>query len=186
MTTWMMTLLLNDEIGNFLYVTYENTDADFSTWNRKTVFHFWKSQFIPLAQSCPILCNPMDCSTPGFPIHHQLPELAHTHVQSRWCHPTISSSIIPFSSCPQPFPASGSFPMSQFFASGGQSIGASASVLPINIRGCFPLGWTAWISFLSKGLSRVFSNTIVQKHQFFGTQHSLWSNSHICTLVQCL
>ena len=80
MTTWMMTLLLNDEIGNFLYVTYENTDADFSTWNRKTVFHLWKSQFIPLAQSCPILCNPMDCSTPGFPIHHQLPELAQTHI----------------------------------------------------------------------------------------------------------
>ena len=94
---------------------------------------------------------------------------------SQWCHPTISSSVIPFSSCLQSFPASGSFPMSQFFASGGQSIGISAlaSVLPMNIQNWFPLGWTAWISLQSKGLSRVFSNTTVQKHQFFGTQLSL-------------
>ena len=100
---------------------------------------------------------------------------------SRWCHPTISSSIIPFSSCSQSFPASGSFPMSQFFTSGGQSIGASASasVLPMNIQDWFPLGWTGWISLLSKGLSRVFSNTTVQKHQFFSAQLSLQSNSHI-------
>ena len=91
-----------------------------------------------------------------------------------WCHPTISSSVIPFSSCLQPFPASGSFPMSQFFASGGQSIGASASsVFPMNIQDWFPLGWTGWISLQSKGLSRVFTNTTVQKHQFFGTQLSL-------------
>ena len=88
----------------------------------------------------------------------------------QWCHPTSSSSVIPFSSCLQSFPASGSFPVSQFFASGGQSIGASASasVLPMNISDWFPLGWTGWISLLSKGLSRVFSNTTVQKHQFFG------------------
>ena len=88
-----------------------------------------------------------------------------------WCHPTISSSVIPFSSCLQSFPALGSFPMSQFFTSGGQSIGASASgsVLPMNIQDWFPLGWTGWISLLSKGLSRVFSNTTVQKHQFFST-----------------
>ena len=93
---------------------------------------------------------------------------------SRWCHPTISSSVVPFS-CPQSFPASGSFPMSQFFTSNGQSIGvsASASVLPINIQDWFPLGWTGWISLLSKGLSRVFSNTTVQKHQFFSAQLSL-------------
>ena len=94
---------------------------------------------------------------------------------SWWCHPTISSSVIPFSSCLQSFPASGSFPKSQFFTLGGQSIrvSASASVLPLNIQDWFPLGWTGWISLLSKGLSRVFSNTTVQKHQFFGAQFSL-------------
>ena len=87
---------------------------------------------------------------------------------SPWCHPTISFSVIPFSSCPQSFPESGSFQMSQFFAWGGQSIeaSASASVLPMNIQDWFPLGWTGWISLQSKGLSRVFSNTTVQKHQF--------------------
>ena len=94
---------------------------------------------------------------------------------NRWCHPTISSSVIPFSSCPQSFPASGSFPVSQLFASGGQSIGVSAStsVLPMNTQDWSPLGWTGWISLHSKGLWRVFSNTTVQKHQFFGTQLSL-------------
>ena len=99
---------------------------------------------------------------------------------SWWFHPTISSSVITFFFCPQSFPASVSFPMSQFFTSGGQSIGASpsASVLPMNIWDWYPLGWNGWISLLSKGLSRIFSNTTVQKHQFFGTQLSL-SNSHI-------
>ena len=88
---------------------------------------------------------------------------------SRWCHPTISSSVVPFSSCPESFPASGSFPMSQLFASGGQSIGVSAStsVLPMNTQDWSPLEWTGWITWQSKGLSRVFSNTAVQKHQFF-------------------
>ena len=102
---------------------------------------------------------------------------------SWWCHPTISSSVVPFSSLLQSFPASGSFPMSQFFESGSQSIGvsASASVLPMNMQDWFPLGWTGWISLQSKGLSRVFSNTTVQKHQFFSSQLSLWSNSHIHT-----
>ena len=102
---------------------------------------------------------------------------------SRWCHPTISSSVVPFSPLLQSFPASGSFPMSLIFTSGGQSIGvpASASVLPKNIQDWFLLGWTGWISLQSKGLSRVFSNTIVQKHQFFGTQLYLLSNSHIHT-----
>ena len=87
---------------------------------------------------------------------------------SRWCHPDISSSVIPFFSCPQSLPASGSFPMSQYFTWGGQSIGvsASASILPMNTQDWSPLGWTGWISFQSKGLSRVFSNTTVQKHQF--------------------
>ena len=99
---------------------------------------------------------------------------------SRWCHPTISSSVAPLSSCPQSFPASGSFPVSQFFASSGQSIGASASVLPMNVQDWFPLGLTGLISLLSKRFPRVFSST-VQKHQFFGAQPSLWSNSHIHT-----
>ena len=94
---------------------------------------------------------------------------------SRWCHPAISSSITPFSSCPQSLPASASFPMSQLFPWDGQSIGvsASASVLPMNTQDWSPLGWTRWISLQSKGLSRVVSNTTVQKHQFFGTQLSL-------------
>ena len=102
---------------------------------------------------------------------------------SWWRHPTISSSVIPFSSCLQAFPASGFFLMSQFFASGGQSIGvsASASVLPVNIQDWFPLGRNGWISLQSKGLSRVFFNTTVQKHQVFSTQPSYWSSSHIHT-----
>ena len=88
---------------------------------------------------------------------------------NQWCHPTVSSSVVPFSSCPQSFPASESFPMSQLFTWGGQSTGVSASksLLPMNIQDWFPLGWTGWISLQSKGLSRVFSNTTVQKHQFF-------------------
>ena len=102
---------------------------------------------------------------------------------SWWCHAAISSSVVPFSSCPQSLPASGSFPMSQLFASGGQStrLSASASVLPMNTQDWSPLGWTGWISLQSKGLSRVFSNTTVQKYQFFSTQLSSQSNSHIHT-----
>ena len=124
------------------------------------------------------LCNPMDCSTPGFPVLHQLQELAQTHVHGvNDAIPTISFSVVPFS-CLQSFPPSGSFPVSQLFTSGGQSIGASASILSMNIQDWFPLRWTGWIFSQSKGLSRVFSNTTVQKHQFFGIQLSLWSNSH--------
>ena len=102
---------------------------------------------------------------------------------SQWCHPAISSSVVPFSSCPQSLPASGSFPMSQLFTSSGQSIGvsASASVLAMNTQDWSPLGWTGGISLQSKRLSRVFSNTTVQKHQFFGAQLSSQSNSHIHT-----
>ena len=116
---------------------------------------------------------PCPSSTPG--VHSD------SHPSSQWCHPAISSSVIPFSSCLQSFPASGSFQMSQFFTSGGQNIGvsASASVLPMNIQDWFPLGCTGWISLQSKGLSRVFSNTTVQKHQFFSSQLSSQSNSHI-------
>ena len=138
-------------------------------------FHTDSVQFSSVTQSCPTLCDPMNCSTPGLPIHHQLPDHPNPCPSSQWCHPTISSSVVPFSSCPQPFWASRSFQMSQLFASGGQSTGlsASTSVLPMNIRDRSPLGWTGWISLQSKGLSRVFSNTTVQKHQFFGTQPSL-------------
>ena len=102
---------------------------------------------------------------------------------SQWCHPAISSSVIPFSSCPQSLPASQSFPMSQLFTWGGQSTGVSAlaSFLPKNTQDRSPLEWTGWISLQSKGLSRVFSNTTVQKHQFFSAQLSSQSNSHIHT-----
>ena len=102
---------------------------------------------------------------------------------SQWCHPTILSSGVPFSSCLQSFPASGSFQMSQFFTSGGQSIGVSAStsVLPMNTQDWSPLGWTGWICLQSKGLSRISSNTTVQTHQFFGIGLSLWSNTHMHT-----
>ena len=122
-----------------------------------------------VAQSCPTLCDPMNHSTPGLSVHHQLPEFTQTHVH--WVGDAIqtSSSVIPFSYCLQSFQASGSFQMSQFFASGGQSIGvsASATVLPMNIQDWLPLGWTGWISLQSKGLTRVFSNTTIEKHQFF-------------------
>ena len=131
------------------------------------------------------LCNPMDCSTAGLPVGPTPTPGVYSNScpLSRWCHPTISSSVIPFSSHLKSFPASGSFQMSPFFTSGGQSIrvSASASVLPMNIQDWFPLGWTGWISLQSKGLSRVFSNNTVQKHQFFGTQLFLWSNPHIYT-----
>ena len=102
---------------------------------------------------------------------------------SWWCHPTISSSVAPFSSFPQSFPASGSFQMSQLFASGGQITGALAAVLPMNIQGLFPFGLTGLISLLSKGLSRAFCSTTIWRHQFLGTQPSLWSSSHIHTLL---
>ena len=108
-----------------------------------------------------------------------------SHPLSRWCHPAISSSVIPFSSCPQSLPASESFTISQLFAWGGQSTGVSAlaSVLPKNTQGWSPSEWTGWISLQSKGLSRVFSNTTVQKHQFFGAPLSSQSNSHIHTWI---
>ena len=106
-----------------------------------------------------------------------------SHPLSQWCHPAISSSVVPFSSCPQSLPASGSFPLSQLFAWGGQStrVSAFASFLPEKFQGWSPLEWTGWISLQSKGLSRIFSNTTVQKHQFFGAQLSSQSNSHIHT-----
>ena len=117
------------------------------------------------------------CPSPTPRVH------SNSHPLSRWCHPAISSSVVPFSSCPQSLPASESFPMSQLFAWGDQSTGVSAlvSFLPKNTQDRSPLEWTGWISLQPKGLSRVFSNTTVQKHQFFGTQLSSQSNSHIHT-----
>ena len=133
----------------------------------------WNIQFSLVTQLCPTLCYPMNCSTPGLPVHHQLPEFTQTHVHRvgdaiQPSHPLLS----PFSSCPQSLPASESFPVSQLFAWGGQSTGVSAlaSFLPMNTQDWSPLEWTGWISLQSKGLSRVFSNTTVQKHQLFSTQ----------------
>ena len=139
-----------------------------------------ESIVVVVTKSCLTFCNPVACNTPGFPDIHHLPELAQTHVH--WVgdtiQPSISSSVVPFSFYLQSFPASGSFPINQLFSSGGQSIGALASVLQMNIQGWSLLGLTGLISLPAKGLARVFSNTTVRKHQFFGTQPSLWSNSH--------
>ena len=139
-----------------------------------------------IGKSCPTLCDPMDCSTPGFPVFHYLSEFAQTHVH--WVGDAIRSSY-PLSPPSPPalksFPASGSFPMSLLFASVGQIIRVSdlASVLPMNIQGWFPLGLTGLISLQSKGLSRVFSSTTVWKYQFFRVQGCLWSKSHIMRIL---
>ena len=140
-------------------------------------------QFSSVAQSCLTLCDPMNCSTPGLPVHNHLLEFTQTHVH--WVNDVIQPSH-PLSSHSPPAPNPSqhqSFPMSQLFACGGQStrVSALASVLPKNTHGWSPSEWTGWISLQSKGLSRVFSNTTVQKHQFFGTQSSSQSNSHIHT-----
>ena len=145
-----------------------------STMNKSTWMGGGSVQFSSVAQLYLTLCDSTDCSTPGFPVHHQLPELTHTHVHrvGDAIHPSLPLSS-PFSSYPQSFPASGSFQMSQLFTSG---VSASASVFPMNIQDWSHLGWTGWISLQSKEsprLSRVFSNTTVQKHQFFGIQLSL-------------
>ena len=129
--------------------------------------HFLVFQFSSVTRSCPTLCDPMNRSTPGLPVHHQLPEFtSNSRSSSQWCHPAISSSVVPFSSCPQSLPASESFPMSQLFAWGGQStrVSALASFLLKKSQDWSPLEWTGWISLQSKGLSRIFSNTTVQKH----------------------
>ena len=152
--------------SKFDFQNFPNTSVQF---NRSVVSDFlWPHELQHARPPCP---------SPAPGVHPNSCAL------SWWCHPTFSSSVIPFSSCPQSFPASGSFQMSKFFASGGQSIrvSASASVLLMNIQDWFPLGWTGWISLQSKGLSRVFSNTTVQKHQFFTAQLYLWSDSHIHT-----
>ena len=129
---------------------------------------------VQLTQSCPTFATPWTAARQTSLSITNPRAYSNSCPSCQWCHPTISSSVIPFSRL-QSFPASGSFPMSRFFTSGGQSIGvsASASVLPMNIQNWFPLGWTGWISLQSKGLSRVFSNTTVQKHQQVNTQRYL-------------
>ena len=150
---------------------------------------FWKKNdhFSSVQFSCTVVSDTLrphesqharpPCPSPSPGMH------SNSCLSSWWCHPAISSSAVPFFSCPQSLPASESFPMSQLFAWGGQSIGVSAlaSFLPKKSRGWSPLEWTGWISLQSKGLSRGFSNTTLQKHQFFGTQLSSQSNSHIHT-----
>ena len=142
-----------------------------------TLFSFKKYisvQFSSVAQSCPTLCDPMNCSTPGLPVHHQLPEFTETHVH--WVGDAIRHLILsrPLLLLPQSLPASESFPMSQLFAWGGQSTGVSAlaSVLPMNTQNWSPSEWTGWIYLQSKGLSRVFSNTTVQKHHDRATKRA--------------
>ena len=180
----LVTHLPTKDIKNFsLRILMLSTN----TW--KAVQH-QKLLVSSVTQSYATLCDPMNHSTPGVPVDHQLPEFIQTHVhgvddviQPRWCHPDVSSSVIPYSSYNQFLPASGSFPMSQLFAWGEQSIAvsASASVLPMHTQDWSPSGWTGWISLQSKELSRAFSNTTVQKHQFSCVQLSLESSSHIHT-----
>ena len=157
--TWWFFLVMVMEATKFLPVKIVLTNASFPT----------KGQLLSCVRlfETPQTTAHQASSTPGV--------YSNSCPLSRWYHPTISSSVIPFSSCLQFFSASGSFPINQFFPSGGQNIGvsASASVLPMNIQDWFPLGWTSWNSLQSKGLSRVFSNTTVQKHQFFRAQLSL-------------
>ena len=168
----------------------ENQDSD---GKRKDILFIWGArlfssvQFSSVQFSRSVISDslrPHESQQARLPCPSQTPRVySDSCPLSRWCHPTISSSVVPFSSCPQSLPASGSFPMSQLFSWGGQSTGvsASASVLPMNTQDWSPLAWTGCISLQSKGLSRVFSNITVQKHQFFSAQLSSQSNSHIHT-----
>ena len=164
---------------------WPESNAVYPRWAKGKAFCFlFVSLFCLFQFSCSVLSDSLrphepqhdrpSCPSPTPGVHRNPCPL------SQWCHPTISSSVIPFSSYLQSFPASGSFPMSQLFASGGQSIGvlASTSVLPVNSQDWSPLGWTGWISLQFKGLSRVFSNTTVQKHQFFGSAFFTVQLSH--------
>ena len=167
--------ILNICIFNWAYfflLTFFTTEWQWI--NRKRVGNYYKSintsvQDSSVTQSCPTLCHPMNHSTPG--LCPSLTPRVHSdsHPSSSWCQPAISSSVVPFSSCPQSLPASECFPMSQLFAWDGQSTGVSAltSFLPKNTQDWSSLEWTGWISLQSMGLSRVFSNTTVQKHQFY-------------------
>ena len=155
--------------AKFSIVAHNSLANKFCLW-----IQFSSVQFSRLAMSDSLRPQELQharppCPSPNLGVHPNSCPL------SQWCHPTISSSVVPLSSCPQSFPASGSFPMSQLFTSGGQNIGVSAStsILPMNTQDWSPLGWTGWISLQSKGLSRVFSNITVKKHQLFGAQLSL-------------
>ena len=188
--TWFLKILSQQNpfphginiLQNLLWEMLPLWDSYSKMGNEKETYNF-VTEVLEILSSVQISHSVMsDSLRPHEPQHTRLPWPSQTPrvypnscPLSRWCHPTISSSVIPFSSCTQSLPASGSFPKSQLFTSGGQSIGvsASASVLAMNIQDWFPLGWTGWISLQSKGLARVFSNTTVQKHQFFSTQLSL-------------
>ena len=147
--------------------------STFQLWNVKPVM-----LFSSVAQSCPTLCDPMDRSMSGLPVHHQFPRACSDSCPlSLWCHPTISSSVVPFSS----FNLSQHQGVFQWVSSSHQVAKVLELQLQHHIQDWFPLGWTAWISLQSKGISRVFYNTTVQKLQFFDAQPSLWSNSHIYT-----
>ena len=179
--------------GTLNFVDYRGLEHKCVRKHQEPFFHVWKTpKYLPISSvqfmfSHSVMSDclrthesqharpPCPSPTPG--VHSNSCPL------SRWCHPAISCSVIPFSSCPQSLPASESFPISQLFAWGGQSTGLSALawVLPMNTQDWFPLGWTGWTSLQSKGLLRIFSNTTVQKHQFFGPQLSSQSNSHIHT-----
>ena len=168
---------------NFYFIIVLNFQNIVKIVQRVPVCLTTSSPIINILHSVQFSCSVMSDSLRSHEPHHARPPCPSptpgVHQNpcplSRWCHPIISSSVVPFSSCPQSFPASGSFPVSQLFASSGQSIGfsASASLLPMNTQGWSPSEWTGWISLQSKGLSRVFSNTTVQKHRFFSTQLSL-------------
>ena len=164
-------------------MAWTNNYCSFNVVMNRNILSYLQPSVTSVTQPCLTLCERMNCSTPGLPVHHHLPEFTQTHVHRVGDVIQPSHPVVPFSSCPQSLPASGSFPMSQLFAWGGQSIGvsASASVLPKNTQDWSSLGWTGWISLQSKGLSTVFSNTTVQKHQFFSAQLSSHSNSHIHT-----
>ena len=134
-------------------------------------------QFSSVAQSCLTLCDSMNCTTPGLPVHYQFLE---SHPWSQWCHPMISSSVIPFFSCPQSFPASGSLQMNQLFSSGGQSIGVSASisVLPMNIQDWFPSGWTGWIWTELLAITKMWKQL---KCPSADNWLKKWCHTHLCT-----
>ena len=156
-------------IGPFSLINIEIISKLLANQIQQCVYMY---QFSSVAESCLTLCGPMNLQHARPPCWSPTPEVyPNSCLSSRWCHPTISSSVVPFSSCPQCLPASGSFPMSQLFTWGGQSIGvsASASVLPMNTQDWSPLGWTGWIFLQSKGLARVFSNTTLQKRSAFFT-----------------
>ena len=167
-TTDSNLFLFTDDWYSFVFM-YHSLFIHLSVHEHLGYFHFlYRPQFgsVQLLSHVRLFVDPMNHSTPGLPVHHPTPGVHPKPCPlSRWCHPTISSSVVPFSSCPQSFPALGSFQMSQLFASCGQSIGVSAStsVLPMNTQDWSPLGWTGWISLQSKGLSRAFSNTTVQR-----------------------